>query len=33
MPKLPWKCWHEAMTLRADLLSGDLPMHVFAAEF
>ena len=32
MSKLPWKPWHEVVKLRADLLSGDLPMHLFAAD-
>ena len=32
MAKLPWKPWHEAVRLRDDLRSGDLPMHQFAAD-
>ena len=32
MAKFPWKPWHEVVTLRDDLLSGDLPMHLFAAD-
>lgn len=32
MAKLPWKMWHEVVKLRADLLSGDLPLHLFAAD-
>ena len=32
MAKLPWKCWHEVMTLRDDLKSGELPLHMFAAD-
>jgi hypothetical protein len=32
MPKLAWKPWHEVVRLRDDLLSGDLPLHLFAAD-
>ena len=32
MPKLPWKCWHEVVKLRDDLRSGELPLHMFAAD-
>ena len=32
MAKLPWKPWHEVVKLRDDLLSGDLPLHLFAAD-
>ena len=32
MPKSPWKCWHEVVTLREDLKSGELPLHLFAAD-
>jgi hypothetical protein len=32
MAKLPWKPWHEAVKLREDLRSGELPMHMFAAD-
>lgn len=32
MAKLPWKPWHEVVKVRADLLSGELPMHLFAAD-
>jgi hypothetical protein len=32
MSKLPWKPWHEVVKLRDDLLSGDLPLHLFAAD-
>ena len=32
MAKLPWKTWHEVVKLRGDLLSGDLPLHLFAAD-
>jgi len=32
MAKLPWKTWHEVVKLRDDLRSGDLPMHLFAAD-
>ena len=32
MAKLPWKPWHEVVRLREDLRSGELPMHMFAAD-
>ena len=32
MPKLPWKPWHEVVRLREDLRSGELPLHMFAAD-
>ena len=32
MAKNPWKPWHEVVQLREDLRSGDLPMHMFAAD-
>jgi len=32
MARLPWKPWHEVVKLRDDLLSGDLPLHLFAAD-
>src|SRR3989304_7241542 len=32
MAKLPWKCWHEVVKLREDLRSGELPLHLFAAD-
>ncbi|MBW1811930.1 MAG: ATP-binding protein, partial [Deltaproteobacteria bacterium] len=32
MPKNPWKSWHEVVTLRDDLKSGELPLHMFAAD-
>ena len=32
MAKLPWKPWHEVVKLRDDLLSGELPLHMFAAD-
>ena len=32
MNKLPWKPWHEVVKLRDDLRSGELPMHMFAAD-
>ena len=32
MAKLPWKCWHEVVDLREDLRSGELPLHMFAAD-
>ncbi|MDD5206748.1 MAG: DUF499 domain-containing protein, partial [Desulfobacterales bacterium] len=32
MNKKPWKPWHEVVKLRPDLLSGELPLHMFAAD-
>ncbi len=32
MAKLPWKPWHEIVQLRDDLKSGELPLHMFAAD-
>jgi hypothetical protein len=32
MGKAPWKAWHEVVKLRDDLRSGDLPLHMFAAD-
>src|ERR1017187_2741220 len=32
MAKLPWKAWHEVVKLRDDLKSGELPLHMFAAD-
>lgn len=32
MAKLPWKPWHEVVELRDDLVSGDLPLYMFAAD-
>ena len=32
MTKNPWKSWHEVVTLRDDLKSGELPLHMFAAD-
>ena len=32
MAKPPWKPWHEVVKLRDDLRSGDLPLHMFAAD-
>lgn len=32
MAKQPWKPWHEVVRLRDDLRSGELPMHMFAAD-
>lgn len=32
MAKQPWKAWHEIVKLRDDLRSGDLPLHMFAAD-
>lgn len=32
MAKQPWTSWHQVVTLRDDLKSGDLPMNLFAAD-
>ncbi len=32
MPKLPWTPWQEVVRLREDLRSGELPLHMFAAD-
>ena len=32
MAKQPWKPWHEVVQIRDDLKSGDLPLHMFAAD-
>lgn len=32
MAKLPWTPWHRVVNLRDDLKSGDLPLHMFAAD-
>ena len=32
MAKQSWKAWHEVVELREDLRSGELPMHMFAAD-
>ncbi len=32
MAKNPWKSWHDVVTLRDDLKSGELPLHMFAAD-
>jgi hypothetical protein len=32
MAKLSWKPWHEVVKLRGDLKSGELPLHMFAAD-
>lgn len=32
MAKQLWKTWHEVVKLRDDLRSGDLPLHMFAAD-
>lgn len=32
MSKLSWKPWHEVVKLREDLRTGDLPLHLFAAD-
>src|SRR6266511_2793910 len=32
MPKLPWTPWHEVVRLRGDLKSGELSLHMFAAD-
>ncbi|MBF0245070.1 MAG: ATP-binding protein, partial [Planctomycetes bacterium] len=32
MAKLAWKKWHEVVKIRDDLRSGELPLHMFAAD-
>ncbi|MBE0537368.1 MAG: ATP-binding protein [Phycisphaerae bacterium] len=32
MARQPWKAWHEVVKLRQDLRSGELAMHMFAAD-
>jgi hypothetical protein len=32
MAKTTWKPWHEVVKLRDDLKSGELPLHMFAAD-
>src|SRR5215204_3103167 len=32
MAKQAWKPWHEIVKLRDDLKSGELPLHLFAAD-
>lgn len=32
MTQLPWKPWHQVVSLREDLRTGDLPLHLFAAD-
>ncbi len=32
MAQQPWKPWQEVVKLREDLQSGDLPLHLFAAD-
>jgi len=32
MKQLPWKPWHEVVKLRDDLRSGELSLHMFAAD-
>jgi len=32
MAKLQWTPWHEVVKLREDLRSGELPLHMFAAD-
>lgn len=32
MAKQPWKAWHDVVKLRDDLRSGELPLHMFAAD-
>lgn len=32
MAKQAWKPWHEVVQLRGDLKSGELPLHMFAAD-
>lgn len=32
MAKLPWTPWHQAVTIRDELKTGELPLHMFAAD-
>ena len=32
MAKLAWKPWHKVVELREDLKTGELPIHIFAAD-
>ena len=32
MAKTPWESWHKVVTLRDELKSGELPLHMFAAD-
>jgi len=32
MPGLPWTCWHEVVRVREDVRTGELPLHIFAAD-
>jgi len=32
MPTLPWTPWHKVVKVREDLRSGELPLHLFAAD-
>ncbi len=32
MPKLNQTPWHKVVTLRDDLRTGELPLHIFAAD-
>lgn len=32
MAKLPWTPWHEVVRLREELKTGELPLHLFAAD-
>jgi len=32
MAKLPWKPWHQVVALRDELRTGELPLHMFAAD-
>ena len=32
MKQFPWKPWHQVVKLRDDLRSGELPLHMFAAD-
>ncbi|MCX6348129.1 MAG: hypothetical protein NTV79_01300 [Candidatus Aureabacteria bacterium] len=32
MNKTPWKPWHQVVKLRDDLKTGQLAMHMFAAD-
>ena len=32
MAKLPWKAWHEVVKLQENLRTGELFLHMFAAD-
>lgn len=32
MNSLPWTTWHKVISLRPDLKTGELPLHIFAAD-